>query len=233
MHAPEMVRLRPHLEARTRFTDEKVMTALARGVAQVVVLGAGYDDRALRFRTPGVRFFEVDHPDTQADKRHRLERLRTDITAVSLVPADFRTDDLGAALAAAGHRVEVATLFVCEGLLVYLDRPAIVKLLGEARSRAEGASSLVTTLAVHPDGMDSRVVLDRANAVRRGARAEPWRSILPASSHLHLLAQSGWEPVDVVDDAALGTGAGPGRSLSVSARPGPTRDGGRAGYTGA
>jgi len=34
-----------------------------------VILGAGYDDRALRFRSPGVRFFELDHPDTQADKR--------------------------------------------------------------------------------------------------------------------------------------------------------------------
>jgi methyltransferase (TIGR00027 family) len=223
MRAPELVRLRPHLEARTRFIDDRVMAALARGVDQIVVLGAGYDDRALRFRTPGVRFFEVDHPGTQGDKERRLERLGTDPTAVTLVAADFRTDDLATALATAGHRAGSATLFRGEGLLVYLDQSTIVKLLGEARRRADRASALVATLAVHPAGLDSRVVVDRANAVRPGAGAEPWRTILPVAPHLRLLARAGWEPVDVVDDATLGTGADPGRSLSVAARPGTTR----------
>src|SRR3954451_5426825 len=41
----------------------------------VIVPRAGYDCRALRFRTPGVRFFEVDHPATRHDKRARLARL--------------------------------------------------------------------------------------------------------------------------------------------------------------
>jgi methyltransferase (TIGR00027 family) len=224
MRAPQVVRLRPHLEARTRFIDAQVMGAIDRGVPQIVVLGAGYDDRALRFRTPGVRFFEVDHPDTQADKRRRLEATECDIDAVTLVPADFRVDDLATALAAAGQRNDAPTLFLGEGLLVYLDEGAIVGLLGRARARAAPASGLVATLAVHPDGIDSRVVLDRANASRPAARAEPWRTILPASSHLQLLVRSGWEPVEVVDDAVLGTGAPPERSLSVAARPVPALD---------
>jgi methyltransferase (TIGR00027 family) len=224
MRAPQVVRLRPHLEARTRFIDAQAMGAIDRGVTQVVVLGAGYDDRALRFRTPGVRFFEVDHPDTQADKRRRLDGLDTDVDAITLVPADFRVDDLATALAGAGQRSDAPTLFLGEGLLVYLDEMAIVRLLGQARRRAAPASGLVATLAVHPDGIDSRVVLDRANAARPEARAEPWQTILPASAHLQLLVRSGWEPVEVVDDAALGTGAAPERSLSVAARPGPALD---------
>jgi methyltransferase (TIGR00027 family) len=224
MRAPQVVRLRPHLEARTRFIDAQVMAAIDRGVTQIVVLGAGYDDRALRFRTPGVRFFEVDHPDTQADKRRRLEGLDGGTGGLTLVPADFRVDDLTTALAAAGQRREAPSLFLCEGLLVYLDEPAIVGLLGQARARAGPASGLVATLAVHPEGIDSRVVRQRANAARSGARAEPWRTILPASSHLHLLVRSGWEPVEVVDDAVFGTGSPPERSLSVAARPAPTLD---------
>lgn len=224
MQAPQVVRLRPHLEARTRFIDAQVMGAIERGVAQVVVLGAGYDDRSLRFRTPGVRFFEVDHPDTQADKRRRLDGLAADTDAVTLVPADFRVDDLATALAEAGQRSDLPTLFLAEGLLVYLDESAIVGLLGRARARAGTASGLVATLAVHPDGIDSRVVLQRANASRPSARAEPWQTILPTSAHLQLLIRAGWEPVEAVDDAVLGTGAPPERSLSVVAHPGPAWD---------
>src|ERR1700678_2095156 len=51
-------RLRAHLTARTRFIDGQVLSALGRDVDQIVLLGAGYDDRPLRFRAPGVRFFE-------------------------------------------------------------------------------------------------------------------------------------------------------------------------------
>ncbi len=45
--------MRARLEARTIFFDGQVAAAIAAGIRQVVVLGAGYDDRALRFRTRG------------------------------------------------------------------------------------------------------------------------------------------------------------------------------------
>ena len=49
--------------------------ALSRGVTQVVAVGAGYDGRAPRYRMPGVRWWEVDRPRTQEDRRARLARL--------------------------------------------------------------------------------------------------------------------------------------------------------------
>src|SRR5271165_2453717 len=52
--------LQPSIAVRTRFVDEHVTRAIAAGLRQVVICGAGYDDRALRFRTTGVRFFELD-----------------------------------------------------------------------------------------------------------------------------------------------------------------------------
>src|SRR5438477_9726449 len=60
-----------YIAARTRFFDEEVLAAMAGGIEQVVVAGAGYDGRAMRFRSPKVRFFELDHPATQRDKRRR------------------------------------------------------------------------------------------------------------------------------------------------------------------
>src|SRR5262249_28815188 len=76
------------LEVRTRFFDEAVVRAIDAGTHQIVILGAGYDARALRFRTPGVRFFEVDHPATQRDKRDRLHETGASTDGITFVAAD-------------------------------------------------------------------------------------------------------------------------------------------------
>jgi hypothetical protein len=82
-----------------------VLGAIVRGVTQVVILGAGYDGRALRFPTPGVRFFEVDHPATQADKRDRLALLDVVTEGISFIAADFTEPGLDQRLADAGDAV--------------------------------------------------------------------------------------------------------------------------------
>jgi methyltransferase (TIGR00027 family) len=209
--------LRDHLAARTRFFDEQVLAALGRGIRQVVILGAGYDDRALRFRLPGVRYFELDHPATQSDKRRRLTRMRADLSALALIAADFRYDDVGAALAAAGHDRERASLFLCEGLLVYLDRDAFVGLLAALSSRAARGSTLAVSLAIHREGLDSAVVAAHANARRPNGAAEPWRTITPAAAQLELITLAGWSITQSISDAELGTGA-PSRSALVTAQ---------------
>jgi len=219
MVPPRALPLRAHLEARTRFFDDQVLAAIGRGTEQVVVLGAGYDDRALRFRSPGVRFFELDHPTTQSDKRRRLEQLESDGSGPVLVTADFRVDDVGDALAGVGHQPDRPTLVLAEGLLVYLESETVVGLLAGVHARAAEGSTLVASLAVHPEGIDSVRVVERANAARPGAAHEPWRTILAAPAHLELLSRSGWTVIESVDDAALGTGAVPGRSLLVVALP--------------
>jgi methyltransferase (TIGR00027 family) len=210
--------LRPHLAARTRFFDEQVMAAIASGIRQIAVLGAGYDDRALRFRSPGVRFFELDHPATQTDKERRLRGLLSGATGPILAPADFRHDDVAAVLEAHGHDLDQPSLFICEGLLVYLDQPTIVQLLARLRSRATNGSVLTASLAVHPEGEDSGQLVAAANARRRAGRTEPWRTILPSTAHLDLLVRAGWQPETTVDVAELDYAALPGRSLLVAAR---------------
>src|SRR4051795_5675419 len=122
------VRLRPHLLARTTFFDQAALDAIARGVDQVVIVGAGYDDRALRFRSPGVRFFELDHPVTQADKRGRLEAIEADTGTITFVSADFTRDPVAELLAEAGQDASRPTLFICEGLVIYLELGEIVYL---------------------------------------------------------------------------------------------------------
>ena len=127
---------------RTRVVDAEVARAIGRGTTQVVLLGAGYDGRALRFGGGAVRWFEVDLPATQADKRRRLDALGIRPAAVSYLPLDLATGDLDAALDAAGHDRAAPSLFVCEGLLAHLTLGAAASLCetaarpGTARERA-------------------------------------------------------------------------------------------------
>ncbi len=67
--------MRLFIAARSRFSEETMAACVARGVRQVVILGAGLDTFSLRnpHADEGVRVFEVDYPATQAWKRERLK----------------------------------------------------------------------------------------------------------------------------------------------------------------
>lgn len=108
---------------RTRWIDDAIGAALARGLDQLVLLGAGFDTRA--HRLPGierVRVFEVDHPATQAMKRRVVGSAPAHVT---YVPVDLTRDALPEALAYAGLRTGARTLIVWEGVTNYLDEPTI------------------------------------------------------------------------------------------------------------
>jgi methyltransferase (TIGR00027 family) len=212
--------LRPGIEARTRFMDGQVVDSLGRGVRQVVICGAGLDDRALRFRTEGVRFFEVDHPVTQADKARRLQRMGagTDATGPTLAACDFQAGSVTDALAACGHDAAEPSLFLCEGLLVYLDADACRRLLAAMASCAGPGSRLAVSLATHASQASTAEVVATANARRRSGSSEPWRTILPAGEHLAMLSDSGWQVIATADSPAASDNVSHGRrSLLVVA----------------
>jgi methyltransferase (TIGR00027 family) len=195
-----------------------VIEALSNGVRQVVIVGAGYDDRAFRFRTSGVKFFEADHPSTQNDKAQRIRQLKSP-TGPVFIALDFRRDRLDEALEQAGHDARSPSLFICEGVLIYLDQTTIIDLLGRLNKRSSRGSSLLTTLATHPAGIDSEKVLTNANAKRRGSEAEPWVTILPLGRHSALLEGAGWRVSEAVDAADLEPDATRGRTILISALP--------------
>jgi methyltransferase (TIGR00027 family) len=210
--------LQPSIAARTRFVDEQVVAAIAAGLRQVVVCGAGYDDRALRFRTAGVRFFELDQPATQDDKARLLRQAGAGSGDVTLAEIDFNTDDVAAVLDRAGHEAEQPTLFVCEGLLVYLDRDTCHRLLAGLAARAAAGSVLAVSIATHAEGLDSFQVAAAANLRRRNGNAEPWQTILPAAEHLALIELAGWRITTIEESPALTADVTDGRqSLLVAA----------------
>jgi methyltransferase (TIGR00027 family) len=158
-----------------------------------VTLGAGYDGRALRFRAPGVQFFEVDHPATQLDKRQRLEAVGAPIEHIVFVAADFTQPGLGAGLADAGHERDRTTLFICEGVLRYLPEDAFRALLAVAGERAAPGSVLAVSISTRERGTDEpawRVERD----LRLAEAGEPVLTVPPRAVALQWLSEAGWTP---------------------------------------
>ncbi len=141
-------RMGRYLRARTAFFDRVVISAIGRGIAQVLVVGAGYDGRALRYAKAGVRWFEVDYPATQRDKLARLKRLGIDAGHVTFLGADLRDAGLASAVAAAGLEPGSPCQIICEGVAVYLDIAVLQGLLAELRALATAGTRLALSTSV-------------------------------------------------------------------------------------
>ena len=130
--------------ARTRHIDRLLTVAVATGAMQVVILGAGNDSRAYRFRRElaGARVFELDLPGTQARKKERLAASLGSLPDnVTYLPVDFNRQPLGEVLAAGGYDPRRQTFFNWEGVSFFLHQPAVVDLLRNvARGSAPGSS---------------------------------------------------------------------------------------------
>lgn len=135
-------RVRPMYEASARvpFFDRAVETYLQR-IDQFVILGAGYDTRALAVSADTrINCFEVDMPKTQQLKREALVRAGIDARGVVFVPADFEKDDWLAELVGAGFDRTKPALFIWEGVTMYLDKEAFLGTLRKIASLPIGTA---------------------------------------------------------------------------------------------
>ena len=165
---------------RTRYAEDALERAVARGVHQYVIVGAGFDSFALRqpdFAHP-VDIFEVDHPATQELKRQRLRECGVPLPrALHLVPADLSHERLGDALARSAFLPTERTFFAWLGVTQYLTREAnLTTLRGIAALSAPG-SQLVLTYVDHSElGGDRASGDDRRLHMAFAAAREPWVS---------------------------------------------------------
>jgi methyltransferase (TIGR00027 family) len=132
-----------HHQARTKRFDALWLEELAAGARQFVLLGAGFDTRAVRFaeRLRGARVFEIDHPLTGAEKQRRLRRIVEGAQEhVTYVPIDFVRESLADRLASSGFDAARRTLFLWEGVTPYLTADAVDATLALVARAAEGSS---------------------------------------------------------------------------------------------
>jgi methyltransferase (TIGR00027 family) len=132
---------------RSRFAEDCLADAVARGITQYVLLGAGLDTFAWRQPAWGsaLRIYEVDQPASQRDKQERLARAGLPSPAnLVFVPVDFATDVLADRLRAAGVDPGRPAFFSWLGVMPYLDEPAIDDVLRVIASGASGTEVVLT-----------------------------------------------------------------------------------------
>jgi methyltransferase (TIGR00027 family) len=134
------------IHVRTRYIDTVVEEALLAGASQMVILGAGLDSRAYRFARveSGVRAFELDLPQTQQYKKRRVIELLGSLPGnVTYVPIDFARQDLAEALKRGGYDSGKKTIFVWEGVTMYIPEAAVDATLRCVATNASRGSELV------------------------------------------------------------------------------------------
>jgi len=186
-----------YMQVRTRVIDDALRAWLAGGGQQLVLLGAGYDCRALRMpELARARVFEVDHPATQGHKRAVLARIGV-ASPACYVTWDFMArpmDELPDALAEAGLDRRAPVFTIWEGVTMYLTEAAIdASLRAIAAWSAPGSQLAMTYFA--GDRVTDRSLATRArNAVLAGI-GEPWRFGWADGELPGYLAERGFELV--------------------------------------
>ncbi len=158
--------------ARTRFIDDCLQEALNADIHQLVILGAGYDTRALRFEAlrDTAAVFELDHPATQKAKLDRIKHyLGDDLSHVRYVPIDFSKEDITEKLDTCGYDDQLKTFFIWEGVTYYLPAQAINKTLQFIRRHSAFQSSVVFDY-FPPTVVDGTTPLVEARALREGLK---------------------------------------------------------------
>lgn len=168
-----------YMQVRTRAIDEALLAFIDEGGDQVVILGAGFDARAVRLadRLRGVRVIEVDHPATQARKAAVLAGEGLSSSA-SCLAWDFERDPLSvlpARLAELGHDASRPTFTIWEGVTMYLSMEAISASVGAVASYSAPGSQLVFNY-VRRDLIDHPGLLASAVKAVVGVVGEPFRT---------------------------------------------------------
>lgn len=133
---------------RTRYTEDALAAAIARGVTQYVLIGAGFDSYALRMPagTEHLRVFEIDHPATQTMKTQRLADCGIAVDErVQFLSADLSQEALGAALARSSFNPGEHTFFSLLGVTMYLSPADNRATMREIAKCAAPGSELVFT----------------------------------------------------------------------------------------
>jgi methyltransferase (TIGR00027 family) len=125
--------------ARTKLLDEIFINALRNRFAQIVLLGAGFDTRALRLKNENVgsKIFELDIYTTQHPKVEILNRKQIELPKeLVFVPIDFNKESMADVLGKAGYATNQKSLFIWEGVTMYLTSDAVDRTLEFIRCSA-------------------------------------------------------------------------------------------------
>jgi methyltransferase (TIGR00027 family) len=198
--------VRASMAARSRYAEDQLALAVARGVRQYVILGAGLDTFA--YRNPhaqrSLRVFEVDYPATQEWKRKRLAAAGIPIPpSVTFAPVNFEDQALADGLRQAGFAAANASFFSWLGVTMYLSRDTVMDTLRLIASCGQGSG--VTFDYIVPRATlnwKGRLVM-RAMSRRVARSGEPFRTFFAPEELREELSQLGFREIEDLGGAEI------------------------------
>jgi methyltransferase (TIGR00027 family) len=188
--------------ARSRVVEDQLAASLARGMKQLVILGAGLDSTAYRRSdiTGGLAIYEVDYSATQAWKRERLASLGVRIPEnLTFVPFDFERQTLAEALKAGGVRQDHMSFFAWLGVQPYLMHDTVMSTL-DVIARFPPGSELTLDLMTPTDGRQSDGTTEGMRQILEvvARSGEPFKSTYAPDEFTACLRQRGFAQIDSV-----------------------------------
>lgn len=183
---------------RSRFAEDLVTEAMARGIEQYVILGAGLDSFAYRRGDllDRLRVFEVDHPASQGWKRRRLKELAVTLPDnLTFAPVDFENQTLREALRDAGFEFGQLAVVSWIGVTMYLTLEAIEATLATIAECAPGTQLVLTYNQPHHSLDDLSLQVTTAFAAIAAEMGEPFLSLFLPREIEELLRKHGFDEI--------------------------------------
>ncbi len=191
---------RAFMAVRSRYIEDQLAEAVAKGVSQYVVLGAGLDTFAYRNPFPSLKVFEVDFPATQEWKQTMLDEAQIALPGnLTFVPVDFEHHALAEELSQAGFNLQAPAFFGWLGVVPYLTAAAFRATLGTIAQLPEG-SGVGFDYALPPETLSpvGRMAFD-ALAARVAAAGEPFQLFFTPEKMEAELRQAGFHKIEQMD----------------------------------
>jgi methyltransferase (TIGR00027 family) len=195
---------RGFMAARSRYAEDRLAEAVANGVTQYVVLGAGLDTFAHRNPFSALRVFEVDFPATQAWKLSLLRKAAIALPwNLMFVALDFEHQTLAEGLAEGGLEMHKPAFFSWLGVVPYLTLDAFRATLSVVAQMPAG-SAMSFDYAVAPETLSliGRIAFDRLSE-RVAAAGEPFRLFFKPDDLAAEIRRAGFQRIEQVDSDRL------------------------------
>jgi methyltransferase (TIGR00027 family) len=208
-----------YVPLRHRFIDDHLTAALDAGVAQVVLLGAGYDTRAYRFadQLDGRPVFEVDLAPISRAKAATIAKHQEQFPDANVVRVeiDFESQALDDVLAGAGFTVGGASFFIWEGVPMYLTRAAVTATLDAVHELSADGSQIAHDMWYLVDDPGPLGTARRSAPSALSLIGEPVTFGVHPEDYDHLLRRHGFRIVDLALASELQARYAPGSRAAL------------------
>ncbi|MEJ2249377.1 MAG: SAM-dependent methyltransferase [Candidatus Lokiarchaeota archaeon] len=192
--------------ARTKFIDKIFIKALSNNFNQILIFGAGFDTRGIRL-TEGfenIKVFELDVMTTISDKLKQYKKRKVDPGRVRYVKINFNSENIKETMKGADFEYNKKTLYILEGIIMYLNESAINEDFNFI-SKSAGKGSEVVFDYIYQSVLEEKNLFKGEQEIYRTVKksGESWTFGIEKGEIIQFLQKRGLELIKQLDSQKL------------------------------